>query len=274
MMVPAGTAPGCRIIPCPWRSRWSRADLPIGNSERRGAVGYRYASAGSLAFSRMTLQTHDARDITIIGGGPTGIRAGSDAASTAWRDIYADHRRAARARRPAYGAVIEKYIFDVAGFRKILVKHLVKEQAGICSVSSTYPPCAAGIVGLEEENGISCWSPRIAALSVEIDRDRCRHRRIFPRACFHSRPPQHGTAVASTISSPIPSCSAIGRSSSSVAATFAWPAIGGVQLLPPASRESRSSGLERSVSRPRCDDRRVQTYGRRRARGLPSFFTR
>jgi len=70
---------------------------------------------------------HELRDITIIGGGPTGLFAA----------FYAG-MRGASARiidaLPALGGQLlalypEKYIFDVAGFPKVLAKDLVREMA-------------------------------------------------------------------------------------------------------------------------------------------------
>jgi thioredoxin reductase (NADPH) len=75
--------------------------------------------------------THDLKDITIIGGGPTGIFA-----------LFYAGMRGATARiidaLPELGGQLaalypEKYIFDVAGFPKVLAKDLVRslaEQAG------------------------------------------------------------------------------------------------------------------------------------------------
>ncbi|HXV18409.1 MAG TPA: NAD(P)/FAD-dependent oxidoreductase, partial [Gemmatimonadaceae bacterium] len=74
---------------------------------------------------------HEIKDITIIGGGPTGIFA----------SFYAGMRGATAQivdTLPQLGGQLtalypEKYIFDVAGFPKVLAKDLVKdlaEQAG------------------------------------------------------------------------------------------------------------------------------------------------
>ena len=70
---------------------------------------------------------HDLKDISIIGGGPTGLFAA----------FYAG-MRGASARiidaLPALGGQLmalypEKYIFDVAGFPKVLAKDLVRDMA-------------------------------------------------------------------------------------------------------------------------------------------------
>src|SRR5437762_6361185 len=71
--------------------------------------------------------THDITDITIIGGGPTGLFAA----------FYAGMRGATAQivdALPQLGGQLtalypEKYIFDVAGFPQILAKDLVKAMA-------------------------------------------------------------------------------------------------------------------------------------------------
>jgi thioredoxin reductase (NADPH) len=95
--------------------------------------------------------THEITDITIIGGGPTGIFA----------SFYAG-MRGATARivdtLPQFGGQLtalypEKYIFDVAGFAKILAKDLVNslvEQAAQFNFPSFL---GQHVVGLEEEDG-------------------------------------------------------------------------------------------------------------------------
>ena len=73
------------------------------------------------------MTTHDITDITIIGGGPTGIFAA----------FYAGMRGATAQivdALPQLGGQLtalypEKYIFDVAGFPQILAKDLVKALA-------------------------------------------------------------------------------------------------------------------------------------------------
>jgi thioredoxin reductase len=98
----------------------------------------------------MTTQTtHEPRDITIIGGGPTGIFA----------SFYAG-MRGATARivdaLPELGGQLtalypEKYIFDVAGYPKILAKDLVR--ALVEQASQFHQPSHLGqrVVGLEQD---------------------------------------------------------------------------------------------------------------------------
>lgn len=91
------------------------------------------------------------RDITIIGGGPTGLfalfYAGMRGATAQIVDALPELGGQLTALYP------EKYIFDVAGFPKVLAKDLVKslaEQAGQFG-----QPIHLGqrVVGLEEQNG-------------------------------------------------------------------------------------------------------------------------
>jgi len=97
------------------------------------------------------MPVNDIKDITIIGGGPTGIFA----------LFYAGMRRATAQivdALPELGGQLtalypEKYIFDVAGFPKILAKDLVNSLAE--QVSQFHQPIrlAQRIIGLEEEDG-------------------------------------------------------------------------------------------------------------------------
>jgi thioredoxin reductase (NADPH) len=70
------------------------------------------------------MQTHDIRDITIIGGGPTGLfalfYAGMRGATAQIVDALPELGGQLAALYP------EKYIFDVAGFPRVLAKDLVK----------------------------------------------------------------------------------------------------------------------------------------------------
>ncbi len=99
----------------------------------------------------MTLQTHDARDITIIGGGPTGIfalfYAGMRGVTAQIIDALPELGGQLTALYP------EKYIFDVAGFPKVLAKDLVKQLAEQVAQFGQPIHLAQRIVGLEEENG-------------------------------------------------------------------------------------------------------------------------
>ncbi|HTE45005.1 MAG TPA: NAD(P)/FAD-dependent oxidoreductase [Gemmatimonadaceae bacterium] len=93
----------------------------------------------------------DIKDITIIGGGPTGIFA----------LFYAGMRRATAQlvdALPELGGQLtalypEKYIFDVAGFPKVLAKDLVKSLAEQARQFDQPMHLLQRVVGLEEEDG-------------------------------------------------------------------------------------------------------------------------
>ena len=97
------------------------------------------------------MTTHSLTDLTIIGGGPTGIFA----------SFYAG-MRGATARivdaLPQLGGQLaalypEKFIFDVAGFPKILAKDLVAQLAEQARQFNPAIHLAQNIVALEEEDG-------------------------------------------------------------------------------------------------------------------------
>ncbi len=94
---------------------------------------------------------HELTDITIIGGGPTGIFA----------QFYAGMRRATSRvvdALPELGGQLvalypEKYIFDVAGFPKVLAKDLVRSLAEQAARFEQPIHLGQRVIGLEEENG-------------------------------------------------------------------------------------------------------------------------
>src|SRR5690349_15420445 len=98
-----------------------------------GAERYIYASLGVLHHSSqgsftqgVPVAEREMKDVTIIGGGPTGLFAA----------FYAGMRGASAQiidALPALGGQLmalypEKYIFDVAGFPKVLAKDLVRDM--------------------------------------------------------------------------------------------------------------------------------------------------
>jgi thioredoxin reductase (NADPH) len=95
--------------------------------------------------------SHEIKDITIIGGGPSGIFA----------QFYAGMRRATAQivdALPELGGQLtalypEKYIFDVAGFPKVLAKDLVKQLAEQAAQFNQPIHLGQRVVGLEEEDG-------------------------------------------------------------------------------------------------------------------------
>ena len=93
----------------------------------------------------------ETRDITIVGGGPAGLfalfYAGMRGASAQIVDALAEPGGQLTALYP------EKYIFDIAGFPKVLAKDFVKsclEQAG---QFGSPIHCSQQVVALEEEDG-------------------------------------------------------------------------------------------------------------------------
>src|SRR3954462_15385782 len=95
--------------------------------------------------------SHEIRDITIIGGGPTGIFA----------LFYAGMRKATAQivdALPELGGQLtalypEKYIFDVAGFPKVLAKDLVKSLAEQAAQFNQPIHLGQRVIGLEEVDG-------------------------------------------------------------------------------------------------------------------------
>src|SRR6201986_4927499 len=91
---------------------------------------------------------HDIKDITIIGGGPTGIFA----------SFYAGMRKASAQivdALPELGGQLtalypEKYIFDVAGFPKVLAKDLVKSLETQAAQFNQPVHFNQHVIGLEE----------------------------------------------------------------------------------------------------------------------------
>jgi ferredoxin/flavodoxin---NADP+ reductase len=98
------------------------------------------------------LRTHELRDITIIGGGPTGLFA----------SFYAGMRGASACivdALPQLGGQLtalypEKYIFDVAGFPKVLAKDLVRDLSEQAAQFHQPSFLNQRVVGLEEDGGV------------------------------------------------------------------------------------------------------------------------
>jgi ferredoxin/flavodoxin---NADP+ reductase len=95
--------------------------------------------------------THDLIDITIIGGGPTGLfarfYAGMRGSSAQIIDALPQLGGQLTALYP------EKYIFDVAGYTKVLAKDLVKALAEQSAQFSSPVHLNQRVTGLEEEDG-------------------------------------------------------------------------------------------------------------------------
>jgi ferredoxin/flavodoxin---NADP+ reductase len=101
------------------------------------------------------MRTHDITDLTIIGGGPTGIfalfYAGMRGATAQLIDALPELGGQLAALYP------EKYIFDVAGYPKVLAKdlvHALTEQASQFHRESGLPAhLGQRVIGLEEHDG-------------------------------------------------------------------------------------------------------------------------
>jgi thioredoxin reductase len=94
---------------------------------------------------------HDIRDLTIIGAGPAGLfaqfYAGMRGASSQIVDALSEPGGQLAALYP------EKYIFDVAGFPKVLAKDLVKSLVAQQGQFNSPIHCDQRVVGLREEDG-------------------------------------------------------------------------------------------------------------------------
>src|SRR5436853_2362259 len=95
--------------------------------------------------------THEITDLTIIGGGPTGLFASF---YTGMREATAQIVDAL----PELGGQLtalypEKYIFDVGGFPKILAKDLVRALAEQTRQFNQPIHLGHRVTGLEQENG-------------------------------------------------------------------------------------------------------------------------
>lgn len=95
--------------------------------------------------------SHEIKDITVIGGGPTGIFASFYAGMRGVTSQIVDAL-------PQLGGQLtalypEKFIFDVAGYPQILAKDLVKALVDQAARFSPPAHLLQKVVGLEEENG-------------------------------------------------------------------------------------------------------------------------
>jgi len=97
------------------------------------------------------MATHDIRDITIIGGGPAGLfalfYAGMRGASAQIVDALPQPGGQLSALYP------EKFVFDVAGFPKVLAKDLVAQLVAQAAQFGEPVHCGQNVIGLEERDG-------------------------------------------------------------------------------------------------------------------------
>jgi thioredoxin reductase (NADPH) len=141
------------------------------------------------------------KDITIIGGGPTGIFAA----------FYAGMRRATAQivdALPELGGQLtalypEKYIFDVGGFPKVLAKDLVRMLAEQANQFAPPIHLAQRVTGLEEEDGhfvLVTDSDRFASRSILIAAGiGAFSPRRLPQACAA---PWYGRGIVDVVTDP------------------------------------------------------------------------
>jgi thioredoxin reductase (NADPH) len=97
------------------------------------------------------MATHEMKEITIIGGGPAGLfalfYAGMRGASAQIIDALPQAGGQLSALYP------EKFVFDVAGFPKVVAKDLVAQLVAQAQQFGEPLHCGQNVVGLEEEEG-------------------------------------------------------------------------------------------------------------------------
>ena len=107
---------------------------------------------GLSASDFIWMATHDIRDITIIGAGPAGLfalfYAGMRGATAQIVDALPEPGGQLAALYP------EKYIFDVAGFPKVLAKDLVAQLVQQAGQFGQPVHCGQNVIELEEADGI------------------------------------------------------------------------------------------------------------------------
>jgi thioredoxin reductase len=147
------------------------------------------------------MTTHEIRDLTIIGGGPTGLFA----------QFYAGMRGATSQivdALPELGGQLtalypEKYIFDVAGFPKVLAKDLVKQLAEQAAQFGQPVHLAQRITGLGEEDGhfvLETESARFPTRSILIAAGiGAFSPRRLPQACAE---PWYGRGIFDVVTNP------------------------------------------------------------------------
>src|SRR5260221_5905515 len=114
------TAPSAPSTRCGYRSSWQEED-------RRRPLGARRRVASAMRTGELSTMEHPAKDITIIGGGPAGLfalfYAGMRGASAQIVDALPEPGGQLAALYPG------KYVFDVAGYPKVLPPALLRALA-------------------------------------------------------------------------------------------------------------------------------------------------
>ena len=145
--------------------------------------------------------THDIKDITIIGGGPTGLfalfYAGMRGASAQIVDALPELGGQLTALYP------EKYIFDVAGFPKVLAKDLVHALAQQAAQFGEPSFLNQRVTGLEQGDGhftlvteTARFPSRTILIAAGIGAFSARR---LPQACAH---PWYGRGIHEVVSDP------------------------------------------------------------------------
>ena len=147
------------------------------------------------------MQTYDLVDITIIGGGPTGLfarfYAGMRGVSAQIVDALPQLGGQLTALYP------EKYIFDVAGFSKVLAKDLVRSLVEQSAQFGGREHLGHRLVGLEERDGhfvLRSESAEFPTRSIVIAAGiGAFSPRRLPQACAE---PWYGRGIQDAVSSP------------------------------------------------------------------------
>lgn len=147
------------------------------------------------------MTTHDIVDVTIIGGGPTGLfarfYAGMRGVSAQIIDALPQLGGQLTALYP------EKYIFDVAGFTKILAKDLVRSLVEQSAQFGGREFLNERVVGLTEEDGhfvLTTESGRFPTRAVILAAGiGAFSPRRLPQACAE---PWYGTGIFDVVTSP------------------------------------------------------------------------
>src|SRR5258706_13071073 len=139
------TAPSAPSPRCAYRSSWRE-------EYRRRPLGAPPRVASAMRTGELSTMEHPAKDITIIGGGPAGLfalfYAGMRGASAQIVDALPEPGGQLAALYP------EKYIFDVAGYPKVLAKDLVRALAEQAAQFKEPIHFGRAVTGLEERDGL------------------------------------------------------------------------------------------------------------------------
>src|SRR5260221_2669148 len=138
------TAPSAPSPRCAYRSSWRE-------EYRRRPLGAPPRVASAMRTGELSTMEHPAKDITIIGGGPAGLfavlYAGMRGASAQIVDALPEPGGQLAALYP------EKYVFDVAGYPKVLARDLVRALAEQAAQFGEPIHLAQRVTGLERHDG-------------------------------------------------------------------------------------------------------------------------